>query len=162
MIATDQTIVSLFFSVLPVDILNNGWPLITSQSLRVSGEPEIRFLDLRLCAPSVLKYFSVGFLNIQPSIYSNHPNTGHPNTGFIWIPDFLVSGFGMAWIHRYKKYVVVLVSMDPNHSKTGLKCPVFEWPPENWTIRQLEMLWPFANRNSPVFGWLLYNFYVPS
>ena len=54
--------------------------------------------------------------------YSNHLNTA-----FTWIPDFLVSGFRMASIHRYQKYMVILVSVDPNHSKTGWKCPVFEW-----------------------------------
>ena len=76
--------------------------------------------------------------------YRNHPNTGHPNTGFIWIKDFLVSGIQMAFWY--------------------LKCPVFEWfgstdtkmPFENRTICKPDNFWPFEYRTCPVFRWLLF------
>ena len=88
-------------------------------------------------------------------VYSNHPKTGHPNTGFIWIPDFLVSGIQMLytiwkpdifvpfsngfgpqmskwWLTIQKPDFFVRFSnglgpqMSKYHLKTGQKCVVFE------------------------------------
>ena len=70
--------------------------------------------------------------------YSNHPNTGHLNTGFIWIPDIFVR-FSNGLVHRYQN----------DHIYRSM-------PFEYRTIRQPDMFGPFENRTSPVFGWLLY------
>ena len=45
-------------------------------------------------------------------MHSNHLSTGNPNTGFIWILDFLEFSIQMV-------YTIILTSVDPNHSKTG-------------------------------------------
>ena len=54
----------------------------------------------------------------------------------------------------------ILVSVDPNHLKTGQKCPVFKWSTIIFDACGLE---PFENRTlqkpvfgCPVFRWLLY------
>ena len=33
-------------------------------------------------------------------------------------------------------------------------------PFENRTIQQPDMFWPFENRTNPVFGWLLYSYFI--
>ena len=43
-IMSDQTVVSRCFSVRPVDIRVNGWPVTASHTLMVSGEPEIKVI----------------------------------------------------------------------------------------------------------------------
>ena len=53
-------------------------------------------------------------------IYSGDLNTQHSNTGNIWIPNILKVRFLMV----LDKMAAILVQ---NHSKTGLKCPVFKW-----------------------------------
>ena len=45
----------------------------------------------------------------------------------------------------------ILVSVDPNNSKTGHFCPVFGWSIQIRTISEPDKFGPFKNRTSPVF-----------
>ena len=76
--------------------------------------------------------------NIRLFIYSNHPNTEHPNTGFSWYRTYCMSGYRMAFWHLWTQtiwkpdlFVPFSTDLGPQmskyHSKTGQKCSVFEW-----------------------------------
>ena len=65
------------------------------------------------------------FVFAQINKYSNHPITGHPNTGFIRKPDFFLSGFRMVctdlsgFPDKFVRFSSNGVSIWSDHSKTG-------------------------------------------
>ena len=60
-----------------------------------------------------------GFYWWLSSVSSNHLNTGHPNTGFIWIPDSRSVRYSNGLYHSKTGQL--------NHSKTWHFCRVFKW-----------------------------------
>ena len=65
--------------------------LLEGETVKTSPAPS-QSLDVRIgvwiCRKNIFfveKNILLHRLNLK---YSNHPNTGHPNIGFIWIPDF--------------------------------------------------------------------------
>ena len=80
--------------------------------------------------------------------YSNHLNTKHPNTRFIWILDSMgvwYSNGSVTWLGRQYEYR----TFGP---EIGFFSPVFRPPFKYRTIRQPNTNLPIEFQTSPVFG----------
>ena len=105
--------------------------------------------SLSRASSTMARHTSQDFRKVK---YSSYLNTGHPNTGFIWIPDTLGVWHSngkvmwLGWLFEYQTFWTI----------RGFLSPYFSPPFKYQTIWQPDTNLPFEYQTSPVNRWLLY------